>query len=72
MVVWLASARELFAYVGQAVVYELRHEVVGCPVEGEASALSCRDQLHATEERELVVTAKSGPTTKRTTCPLPD
>ncbi|HEX9367362.1 MAG TPA: hypothetical protein VF921_12085 [Vicinamibacterales bacterium] len=30
------------------------------------------DLQMSTEARELVVTAMSGPTTKRTTCPLPD
>ena len=47
-------------------------EAVVASVAAIADGRAAIDLEMSTEERELVVTAKSGSTTKRTTCPLPD
>ena len=66
-------AAKLAEYAGADVdaAHRLAEAVVASVV-AIADGRAAIDLEMSTEERELVVTAKSGPTTKRTTCPLPD
>ena len=47
-------------------------ETVVAAIPPVADGRASIDLEMSAEERELVVTLKSGPTTKRATCPLPD